>query len=98
MTNFIPTLSKCNGGAKNFKQLVSTTAAPTACQNLPTPPNGCNAENNGCCKHSNQCLEGQGDCDENDDCLGNLLCGHNNCDKKLGFSSSSDCCYDPNRK
>ena len=32
MTNFIPTLSKCNGGAKNFKQLVSTTAAPTACQ------------------------------------------------------------------
>ena len=68
MTNFIPTLSKCNGGAKNFKQLVSTTAAPTACQYLPTPPNGCNAGNNGCCKPSNQCLEGQGDCDENDDC------------------------------
>ena len=55
-------------GDKNVKQFVYSTAAPTACQNLPTPPNGCNAENNGCCKPSNQCLEGQGDCDYNDDC------------------------------
>ena len=81
-----------------MKHIVSTSAAPTACQNIPIPPNGCNAENNGCCKPSNQCLEGQGDCDKNDDCLGNLLCGDNNCNRQLGFSASNDCCYDPNRK
>ena len=99
MTNFFPPFQSVVKGLKMLNSLyVSTTAAPTACQNVPTPPNGCNAENNGCCKPSNQCLEGQGDCDYNDDCLGNLRCGDDNCDKKLGFSSSSDCCYDPNRK
>ena len=51
-----------------------------------------------CCKPSKQCLEGEGDCDENNDCIGNLLCGVDNCDQRLGFSAYSDCCYDPNRK
>ena len=63
-------------------------------------PTGCHYGNGGssCCSSSNKCLEGEGDCDDNNDCIENLQCGHNNCDKGLGFDSDSDCCYDPKRK
>ena len=65
-------------------------------------PTGCHIgrnEGSNCCSSSNQCLEGEGNCDDNDDCIGNLQCGQNNCDKGLGlFDSDSDCCYDPKRK
>ena len=67
---------------------------------IKTIPTGCHYGNGGssCCSSSNQCLEGEGDCDDSNDCIGNLQCGHNNCDKGLGFNSDSDCCYDPGRK
>ena len=35
---------------------------------------------------------GEGDCDHDDDCAGNLLCGDNNC-VGLTFDGSDDCCY-----
>ena len=50
-----------------------------------------------CCVPSNQCGENEGDCDEDIDCFGNLKCGTNNCDPRLGFGKSTDCCYDPNK-
>ena len=58
---------------------------------------GCQDGNGGwsCCSSSNQCGVGEGDCDNDDECLGNLKCGHDNCDISLGFGSKYDCCYDP---
>ena len=55
-----------------------------------------------CCTSTNQCSEGEGDCDTDADCSGNLKCGQgngfdDNCDTTLGFPSTHDCCYDPNK-
>ena len=51
-----------------------------------------------CCRPDNPCLENEGDCDENEDCLGELVCGSgtgndNNCPAKATFESTDDCCY-----
>lgn len=34
---------------------------------------------NDCCTEDNQCGLGEGDCDSNADCLGELICGTENC-------------------
>lgn len=58
--------------------------------------NQCNAgshsEIHTCCDEMNPCKEGQGDCDNDADCLGNLKCGKNNCDRSKFPSSRTDCC------
>ena len=44
------------------------------------------------------CGENEGDCDDDLDCVGNLLCGTNNClniEPLDNFSSNHDCCYNP---
>ena len=66
---------------------------------VPENPSGCHNGHGGgsCCKPSNQCGEKEGDCDEDMDCFGNLKCGTNNCDASLGFTKSTDCCYDPKK-
>ena len=47
-----------------------------------------------CCKSSNPCRENEGDCDTDSDCLGELVCGTNNCPS--GFPASEyDCCESP---
>ena len=56
-----------------------------------------------CCSSSNQCGEREGDCDKDEDCFGNLLCGEgngydDNCDTSLGFKGHWDCCYDPEKR
>ena len=43
-----------------------------------------------CC--NGECGVGEGDCDDNDDCASNLLCGSNNC-IGLTFEGRDDCCY-----
>ena len=46
-----------------------------------------------CCSTSEPCALFEGDCELDDECIGHLLCGSNNC---LGFfPSTADCCYDP---
>ncbi len=68
----------------------------------------CNTGDNDCCTEDNQCGIGEGDCDSDDDCLGDLVCGDDNCaasdlppglDPALfggnGFSGSDDCCTVP---
>lgn len=52
-----------------------------------------------CCDKETPCREGEGDCDSDDDCLGELLCGRDNCrTAKFAsypghtFMASSDCC------
>ena len=46
-----------------------------------------------CCSSSSPCWLFEGDCDGDDDCIGHLICGSNNCFDS--FSSTADCCYDP---
>ena len=65
---------------------------------------GCHDGSGGgnCCTSSNQCRENEGDCDSNSDCFGNLLCGEgsgfdDNCNNSLGFPTTYDCCYDPDK-
>merc|ERR1712059_52567 len=51
-----------------------------------------------CCK--GQCGLGEGDCDSDDDCGINLVCGSNNCihlftGDRSSFDSTDDCCASP---
>ena len=39
------------------------------------------------------CWENDGDCDSDDECMDNYICGTNNCPEILGFESNVDCCY-----
>ena len=41
---------------------------------------------------SGPCRENEGDCDSDEDCFGDLLCGSNNC--QSNFPHDADCCYD----
>ena len=42
------------------------------------------------------CWEWGGDCDTDDDCVGSLVCGHNNCHYTFRWvSNQSDCCVNP---
>ena len=47
-----------------------------------------------CCTISNQCGIGQGDCDFDNQCSGDLVCGHNNCPSH--FPQHADCCESVN--
>ena len=51
-----------------------------------------------CCTPESPCHEGEGDCDNDDDCSGDLVCGQNNCPQ--GFPArfsrhAPDCCEPP---
>ena len=47
--------------------------------------------NNDCCRPDKPCVEGEGDCDTDDDCLGELVCGKQNC----LWGDRDDCCRQP---
>ena len=44
-----------------------------------------------CCTAANPCGPNQGDCDNDDECSGDLRCGTNNCFWDVG--GGADCCY-----
>ena len=44
-----------------------------------------------CCNRTNKCGVGEGDCDSDDDCKGNLVCGADNC-RGSTFDPNDDCC------
>ena len=54
-------------------------------------PNDCKFGGNDCCTEEKPCKEDEGDCDNDDECAGNLKCGEDNC---IGdaFDHSDDCC------
>ena len=64
---------------------------------------GCDSARNdfGCCEHlTNECDVGEGDCDGDWDCVGDLVCGSNNC-QALDPAWSNycfDCCTIPSKK
>ena len=43
-----------------------------------------------CCTVDKPCQENEGDCDNDNECAGNLVCGTNNCGGI--FDSAADCC------
>ena len=43
-----------------------------------------------CCSPEFPCEENEGDCDSHAECVGNLICGHDNCGSK--FEPFTDCC------
>ena len=47
----------------------------------------CGGIEDGCCTAGNPCKEGDGDCDNDTECMGDLVCGVDNC--KWGHG---DCC------
>ena len=49
-----------------------------------------NPYDNECCSAKHQCEDSQGDCDSDDECSGDLICGKNNC--PAHFPLSADCC------
>ena len=51
----------------------------------------CNGQDDGCCTEDTPCIEGEGDCDSNDECLGSLICGDDNCP----WGDRDDCCEAP---
>merc|ERR1712106_808107 len=57
---------------------------------------GRNFNERGCCSFENPCVEGEGDCEQDNDCNGDLVCGNNNC-KAFGsfFHPKDDCCIKP---
>ena len=47
----------------------------------------------GCCSIDDPCDVDEGDCDSDDECKGELICGQANCDeKKFGKNQRTDCC------
>ena len=59
-----------------------------------------------CCTEANRCQENKGDCDNDDQCMPGLSCGHNNCkdlfptdssenqtaNQTVTLDSEADCC------
>ena len=47
-----------------------------------------------CCSKHNKCGVQEGDCDQDEDCKDDLVCGKNNCIKNYDFwwDASDDCC------
>jgi len=58
---------------------------------------GRNIDTGRCCTKENPCNEGEGDCDVDNECSDDLICGNNNC-KQFGsfFHEKDDCCVRQN--
>ena len=51
---------------------------------------------NECCSVDEPCGLGEGDCDLDDECAGELVCGTDNCiQKNTDFTAKADCCQLP---
>ena len=62
-----------------------------------TEPEPCDYEHantKSCCSSANKCSYNQGNCFKDNHCIGNLLCGSNNCDT-TAFPNGANCCYKP---
>ena len=46
------------------------------------------------CSATNPCHAQQGHCQSDDECIGDLKCGQNNCPANHGYHQQTRCCYD----
>jgi len=77
----------CSSCSNPSSPLISQ--AKTRCQ-------GRNVDQGKCCTRENPCEEGQGDCEDNEECSGDLMCGTNNCKQFSDiFHPKDDCCVKP---
>ena len=53
---------------------------------------GSKSEVRGCCSKDNPCDEGHGDCNKDQECKGDLVCGRNNCNRGRFSWRGADCC------
>lgn len=54
----------------------------------------CTGQEGGCCTKEKPCDVGEGDCDTNEQCRGQLVCGSNNCPKDgFNWNYGDDCCF-----
>merc|ERR1711970_1344474 len=57
---------------------------------------GRNFDKERCCTDGTPCKEGEGDCEVDNECTGDLVCGNNNCkDFASFFHEKDDCCIKP---
>ena len=59
----------------------------------------CLGEDDDCCTSENPCKKDGGDCDDDNQCEGDLVCGEDNCKESwigtMNFKATTDCCRDP---
>ena len=79
--NLVCGYDNCNG---------STFDSTDDCCDVPTKILDCDGGDS-CCTFQNLCDIGEGDCDSDFDCMGELVCGFDNCDGP-NFDSTDDCC------
>merc|ERR1711970_712759 len=59
---------------------------------------GRNFDKGKCCTDGTPCKEGEGDCEVDNECTGDLVCGNNNCkDFASFFHEKDDCCIKPEK-
>ena len=53
----------------------------------------CDGIQDDCCSENTPCGKGDRDCDFDNHCMGDLVCGNNNCEQMTGsFDFEDDCC------
>ncbi len=63
---------------------------------IPTEWFTCNqGDSDYCCTEESPCDVGEGDCDDDDECRGDLVCGEDNCGSDTNFLPGHDCCMRP---
>ena len=59
----------------------------------------CRGKDNSCCTSETPCGFGDGDCDSDDQCAGDMVCGDNNCPKNgFEWNGGDDCCVKRKKK
>merc|ERR1719411_1006393 len=57
---------------------------------------GRNVDEGDCCTRDTPCRHGEGDCEQDEDCRDDLVCGNNNCKQFAAyFHEKDDCCVKP---
>lgn len=87
------------GGFCNGSDIMIEACHEGECPPLSNPkcnPKTWSSYDKECCSVNEPCGYGEGDCDVDDECAGELVCGKNNC-LRLGttFKKGSDCCELP---
>jgi len=99
-TNFLMTNTISERQLEKFRSLLDSDGDPIVDNFRPIQPlnsrqlfvTACSGGDS-CCSEGSPCGIGEGDCDNDEQCAGDLQCGKDNCNKRsVGFDSTDDCC------